>query len=219
MGARLAAREALRSALDLQDSLAIARHAQALVALEATVGTGAVKLQLASADGQTTTVLVAENASEFDAFFSVPLGLRAGTYNVSLAAAHDAQFVPIQWYQSKANPRASSWHIAAPGAGAADAPTRVTIDPTNLGLDYILGIPRNATSAIDRALLKCKLLQAPCEVYFPRGMYWYQGGMRIPKETSLVGEATNLVSLLFYEQDNGTTLAGGAPGCKSHLYG
>jgi hypothetical protein len=30
--------------------------------------------------------------------------------------------------------------------------------------------------------------------------------MRVPRATSLVGEATSLVSLFFYEQDNGTTL-------------
>ena len=44
-----------------------------------------------------------------------------------------------------------------------------------------------------------------------------------PLRTRLVGEAQELASLYFYEQDNGTTLydpaAGGAPGCKAHKYG
>jgi hypothetical protein len=54
-------------------------------------------------------------------------------------------------------------------------------------------------------------------------MYWYAGAMHVPPATSLKGEATELVSIFFYEQDNGTTLydpaAGGAPGCKAHRYG
>eukprot|EP01047_Picozoa_sp_COSAG01_P033627 COSAG01_NODE_2483_length_7600_cov_4.742034_9_plen_72_part_00 len=41
---------------------------------------------------------------------------------------------------------------------------------------------------------------AACEVTLPRGMYWYAGGMHVPRATSLVGEATELVSLFFYEQ-------------------
>jgi hypothetical protein len=52
----------------------------------------------------------------------------------------------------------------------------------------------------------------------------YAGGMQIPRATSLVGEDTALVSLFFYEQDNGTTLfdppydTAGAPGCRYSLY-
>ena len=113
-------------------------------------------------------------------------------------------------------------------------PRRVTVRATGIGLDYVKGIPQNATSAINAALRECEqhtagiwrggvAAAAACEVFFERGMYFYAGGIKVPKATSLVGEGTALVSLAFYEQDNGTTLynpaAGGAPGCKAHKYG
>ena len=49
-----------------------------------------------------------------------------------------------------------------------------------IGLDYAEGRTRNATDAINAALENCssithksKAAGAECEVFFPRGMYWY----------------------------------------------
>ena len=46
--------------------------------------------------------------------------------------------------------------------------------------------------------------------------------MRVPSATSIVGASQALVSLFFYEQDNGTIVGDGgerAPGCLAHKYG
>ena len=104
----------------------------------------------------------------------------------------------------------------------------MTVDNADVGLNYKTGEIANATLRVDEALQQCnEWVQdggSECEVFFPRGMYFYGfGGIRVPPRTTLKGEAAELVSILFYEQDNGTTLfnpnAGGAPGCKSHKYG
>ena len=130
-------------------------------------------------------VITSTNATEFSASFAVTdPALTIGTeWVVSIAAAHtNGVFHPIAWFQSKTSPATSRWAIVEdpiaeaeatmtteavivtrprdgrPRRAAQAAPglVRVAVDTAGIGLDYVGGIPRNATDAIDAALLECR---------------------------------------------------------------
>lgn len=147
-------RQQLRQAVDTSRPYdEIARIIKDLKQLETTdsQATGGPRLHLQANDG-TRLVLTPTNFSDFSAHFDLPPNIGSGTYGLSVssppAGGPDRTFL-IEWFKSKENPRASEWTIVPTQIVR---PSRVYVNTDGIGLDYVRGVPRNATEAIDRAL-------------------------------------------------------------------
>jgi hypothetical protein len=114
-GSMVAAEQALRRALDRRDAAAIAHfsHELSILQAHADASTGAdVQVKLQAVGSTESTMLSAVNATENTAFILVPADFVAGEFSVSVRAAHtNGSWFPIEWYQSKKVPRASTWRV------------------------------------------------------------------------------------------------------------
>lgn len=113
--------------------------------------TGGPRLHLQGIDGA-RLVLTPKNFSAFSAHYDLPPNARSGAYGLSVSsplAGGPGRTFPIEWFKSKENPRASEWTILPTPIVR---PSRVYVNTDGIGLDYVRGVPRNATVVINRAL-------------------------------------------------------------------
>ena len=213
----------LNHALRSHDHVVIAEAAARLAQLgKALSGAGALSgrqttLALVPVRGAATgspraaVNLTATNATDVDAHFALPATMAPGEY--SLVVRNPAGMAAsLDVYVDQARPRVTTVHVIEPPAKP--PPTVFSVAaflPAGYpagGLDMTSGEPANATLAVLSALGAARAAGGGT-VKLPRGKWFVDGPPDVPGHTQLVGDATHLSSLYFYEDQLAT-----APGCK-----